>query len=127
MKSSVIVEFFFPSKFNLHWHHQVNLSNIFFKYCTGSSRSTRVLHQRTGEKILPWFPGKSCNNYYDVFSGLQTDSSLHSRRIEALVRVYTNFLVIFTLSWNYNTFIFVQLHVLEMQVKQFAEMFSVIL
>lgn len=85
------------------------------------------MHQRTGEKILPWFPGKSCNNYYDVFSGLQTDSSLHSRRIEALVRVYTNFLVIFTLSWNYNTFIFVQLHVLEMQVKQFAEMFSVIL
>lgn len=68
------------------------------------------MHQRTGEKILPWFPGNSCNNYYDVFSAwLQTDSSLHSRRVEALVRVYTNFLVIFTLSWNYNTFIFVQL------------------
>lgn len=86
------------------------------------------MHQRTGEKILPWFPGNSCNNYHDVFSAwLQTDSSLHSRRVEALVRVYTNFLVIFTLSWNYNTFIFVQLHVLKMQVKQFAEMFSVIL
>ena len=72
------------------------------------------MHQRTGEKILPWFPGNSCSNYYDVFSAwLQTDSSLHSRRVEALVRVYTNFLVIFTLSWNYNTFIFVQLHVLK--------------